>query len=137
MNTKRKVYEALSKDVKKVELSLVNDISIKAEELKSYMDNLEIEDSALGNTYVEIDKLTYVLYDKIEDFEYEQEFVIALQEEIGIMLDVLREKANDLGLSPEELVSDYSSIEQMLNFNARNLSENVQNAYDFKERHGF
>lgn len=136
MNTQKLVFSKLS-EKKKVELSLVNDISSKVEELKSYMDNLEIEDSALGNTYVEIDKLTYVLYDKIEDFEYEQEFVIALQEEIGVMLDVLREKTNDLGLSPEELVSDYSSIEQMLNFNARNLSENVQNAYDFKERHGF
>ena len=136
MNTQKLVFSKLS-EKKKVDLSLVGDIAQRVGELDYAIDNLSLVETDMKKTVAIVNNQITNMYDLIEDYEFHQENVMSEQNEARQLLSVLEEKANELGLSVEELIPDYSSIKDKLDFNAEDYSPSMAEAYDLKEKIGF
>ena len=117
MNTKRKVYEALSKDVEKVKLSMVDDISYAYSLLEEDLQDFDTDIARLDKVASDYEATKGQLDIYTEEFEGQfKELDVYVdrfeghQSMIRDLLSELQSSAEELGLSVEDVLPEYNEI---------------------------
>jgi prefoldin subunit 5 len=122
MNTKKKVYEALSKEVNRVKLSMVDDVlysyDLLEEDIVDFDTDIRRLDS-VANNYETAKGQVDILKQEFEGQWREMDLYIERfdmhQSIIKESLAELQKTAEDLGLNPEDVLPNYNEILQAIN----------------------
>ena len=122
MNTKKKVYEALSKEAQKVELSMVADVlysyDLLQEDIADFDTDIRRLDAVADNYEVakgEADIFRQEFEGQWQEMDVYLERFEGHQSIIKESLLELQKSAEDLGLSPEDVLPNYNEILQAVN----------------------
>jgi len=122
MNTKKKVYEALSKEVNRVKLSMVDDVlysyDLLEEDIVDFDTDIRRLDS-VANNYETAKGQVDILKQEFEGQWKEMDLYIERfdmhQSIIKESLAELQKTTEDLGLNPEDVLPNYNEILQAIN----------------------
>jgi 23S rRNA maturation mini-RNase III len=122
MNTKKKVYEALSKEVNRVKLSMVDDVlysyDLLQEDIVDFDTDIRRLDS-VANNYETAKGQADILKQEFEGQWKEMDLYIERfdmhQSIIKESLAELQKTTEDLGLNPEDVLPNYNEILQAIN----------------------
>lgn len=125
MNTKKRVYEALSRDVKRVKLSIVDEISyaysLLEEDLQDYDTDISRLDGVADDYEAAKGQLEIYKEEFTGQFKELDVFLERFEGHQFILRDLLsdlEQRANELGLSVQEVLPEYNEISDAIN-NAR------------------
>jgi prefoldin subunit 5 len=122
MNTKKKVYEALSKEVNRVKLSMVDDVlysyDLLEEDIVDFDTDIRRLDSVANNYETakgQVDILKQEFEGQWREIDLYIERFDMHQSIIKESLAELQKTAEDLGLNPEDVLPNYNEILQAIN----------------------